>query len=238
MYPQDSNTLKGKRILIADDMDFNRYVCAAVFSGMGAEIDQAEDGLIALNLLRSAPYDIAILDISMPKMTGPEVVECYLKENHQSAPEFIALSAYNHPKMKIEYRAVGFNYCLEKPLDPQKLKKILKHHQSPTTNDTETGLIEYLSSIGTKSLNALKTEYRHSLNEVIKHLRVVLIKEDIPEQAAVIHKLAGLCWIQQSETINELMEMISIESKQDAPKEVISLLIDQLSMQIDKELSS
>jgi signal transduction histidine kinase/DNA-binding NarL/FixJ family response regulator/ligand-binding sensor domain-containing protein len=229
------DTLKGKRVLIADDMDFNRYISAAVLSSMGAEIDQAEDGLIALNKLESASYDIVILDINMPKMTGLEVVEAFWKNHPGEGPEFIALSAYNNPETEADCIAAGFQHFIEKPLDPEKLKALLKHHQKGSAFDTEKDLLSYLSENSPKRLQELQAEYIKSFKAELESLRDAVVKDDYKAQTEVIHKLLGLCRVQKSETISALVEMISAQSKQKAPKEAIASLVDQLSAEIDKE---
>jgi signal transduction histidine kinase/CheY-like chemotaxis protein len=229
------DTLKGKRVLVADDMDFNRYISAAVLSSMGAEIDQAEDGLIALNKLESAFYDIVILDISMPKMTGLEVVEAFWKNHPDEGPEFIALSAYNNPETEADCIAAGFQFFIEKPLDPEKLKKILQHHSTHPSSDEED-LLSYLSKNGEVCIEELQARYIESFKEELELLKVALSKDDHKAQAEVIHKLLGLCRVQKNETIGDLVETISSRSKQKAPKDEIADLIEQLSREIDREM--
>lgn len=231
------DTLKGKRVLVADDMDFNRYISAAVLSSMGAEIDQAEDGLIALNKLESASYDVVILDINMPKMTGLEVVEAFWKNHPDEGPEFIALSAYNTPETEAECIAAGFQYFIEKPLDPEKLKKILQHH-STHPNGEEEDLLSYLSKNGKESLKELKARYLESFKEELDLLKATLFQDNHKAQAEVIHKLLGLSRVQKNETISALVETISSRSKQKAPKDEIGALINQLCREIDRGMDA
>ena len=100
----DRQALAGKEVLIADDMDFNRYVSAEVLRSMGARTDEAKDGVEALNKLRQVAYDIAVLDISMPRMSGIEAVQAFLADPKGPAPDFIALSAHNTAEMEASCR--------------------------------------------------------------------------------------------------------------------------------------
>lgn len=235
--PDNQQMLEGKRVLIADDMDFNRYVSTVVLRSMGAEIDQAENGLVALDMLRSVTYDIAILDINMPKMSGPEAVEVFLQDHNGPSPTFIALSAYTTPQTEEKCIAAGFNHFIEKPLEPEKLKKLLQRHQIQTESPPEQSLLSYLSKNSTKPLEALHAEYRKSFKQELANLQLTLINDDTNEQRDVIHKLLGLASINRTPKISELMEALLAWSKQQASNEEIAPLIEQLNTQIDQEMS-
>ncbi|MGZ0657112.1 hybrid sensor histidine kinase/response regulator [Coraliomargarita sp. W4R72] len=232
-----SDALKGKRVLIADDMEFNRYISTAVLTSMGAEIDEAENGLIAFNKLNESNYDFALLDINMPEMSGLEVVEAFLKSHQGDTPEFFALSAYNTPDVEEKCMAAGFNQFIEKPLDPEKLKKKLKHHYNRSTPPIETSLLDYLAKNGPKSLEELQAEYGQSFKEELDELSKALAENNQKEQNEIIHKLLGLCRVQKHEVINDLVEKISVHSKQGAPKEELASLIEQVSAQINEVLN-
>jgi len=231
---EGSEILKGKRVLIADDMNFNRYISTAVLDSMGAEIDVAENGRIALNKLQSSHYEIVILDISMPELSGIEVVEAYLEQHEGHCPKFIALSAYNSLDAEERCIAAGFNHFIEKPLEPEKLKKLLKRHHRKSPNSTGSDLLAYLSKNGPMSLKELQAEYNQSLREELDKLKIAFALDRSQEQDEVIHKLLGLCRVQQCEAISTLVEKISASSKGGAPREEIAVLIRELSKELDR----
>lgn len=238
--PKDKRVLTGKRVLIADDMDFNRYISAELLRSMGADIDQAEDGIDALSKLRSTTYDIAILDINMPNMSGPEAVEAFLKRHSGPVPDFIALSAYNTDEMESKCLAAGFNQFIEKPLDPEKLKQVImqQHTQTVGSQNSEVNLLAYLSEISTKPIDELQKEYRKSFKQELQNLQVALVNNDHKAQRDLIHKLLGMSNIHKSPAICELIEELSIQSKQNAPKEALAPLVEKLNTAVDQELSS
>ncbi|MGJ8653809.1 MAG: ATP-binding protein [Opitutaceae bacterium] len=235
-----SLTLSGKKVLIADDMDFNRYISAEILRSMGADIDEAEDGLVALNLLKSSTYHIAILDISMPNMTGPEVVESFLKDHHGPPPEFIALSAYSNPEMEAKCRTSGFDDFIEKPLDPEKLQKRLLRYSraSHDSKGSTTDILQYLSESGTKPLSELQDQYQKSFKKELDQLKLALIKDDLEAQRDIIHKLLGLCNVHKDQQVNERVEALSKLSKEKAPKEAFVEIIENLKTQIDQMFGS
>ncbi|WPJ94485.1 ATP-binding protein [Coraliomargarita algicola] len=230
-----SEILKGKRVLIADDMGFNRYISAAVLNSMGAEIDVAENGRNALIKLNSFSYEIVILDINMPQMSGIEVVEAYFKKHQgENNPKFIALSAYNSVDIEEKCIAAGFNHFIEKPLDPEKLKKLLKCHHRKSRNNTGSDLLAYLSKNGPMSLQELQAEYNQSFKEELDKLRTAYALNKKTEQEEIIHKLLGLCRVQACERISQLVEKISEQSKQAAPKEDLIALIKRLEQELER----
>lgn len=66
---------EGKRILIVEDMSMLRATARAALAPLGAEIDEAEDGSVALEKLASQHYDAMLLDLSMPVMDGYATAE-------------------------------------------------------------------------------------------------------------------------------------------------------------------
>ncbi len=71
----NSNPLEGKRILLVDDEDFLREVLCEIFNSHGAITRSAENGIIALDLLKSEKFDAVISDIRMPGGDGLSLAE-------------------------------------------------------------------------------------------------------------------------------------------------------------------
>ena len=73
--PKPKVELESMRVLFADDEAVIREVFCAIFEDAGSEVDAFEDGLQAWRQFESCPdrYAVVVLDVSMPKMGGPEV---------------------------------------------------------------------------------------------------------------------------------------------------------------------
>src|SRR5512138_1486750 len=63
------------RILVADDEESMRWILSKALKKKGFTVDLARDGEEAMLLLRANSYDLAILDIKMPGMTGLELLD-------------------------------------------------------------------------------------------------------------------------------------------------------------------
>lgn len=68
-------------ILIAEDDPFLSKVASMTFLGQGYKVDTATDGKTAVDMIEKNPYDVVLLDLIMPKMTGFEVLETLKKKN-------------------------------------------------------------------------------------------------------------------------------------------------------------
>jgi len=68
-------SLSGKTVLVADDLDFNRRVIKLMLNKLGITIFEASNGLEALNILKSQPCDLLVIDMRMPVLDGFETAQ-------------------------------------------------------------------------------------------------------------------------------------------------------------------
>jgi DNA-binding NtrC family response regulator len=110
-------------VLIADDESRIRLVLRACLEAEGYRVEEAADGLEALESVRRSAPDVVILDLSMPRMMGIAV----LKElSGQSTSKVIVLTAYGCEQTAIAARKMGAAAFLEKPLLPDMLRQTVR----------------------------------------------------------------------------------------------------------------
>ena len=64
------------KFLVVDDFSTMRRIVKGLLKEMGcSHIDEAEDGVVALRMLKAAPYDFVVSDINMPNMTGFDLLK-------------------------------------------------------------------------------------------------------------------------------------------------------------------
>ena len=63
------------RFLVVDDHPTNRLKLAMAVRALGHEAEQAENGVVALEMMRARPFDLILLDIVMPEMDGHQVLK-------------------------------------------------------------------------------------------------------------------------------------------------------------------
>ncbi len=116
----------GKRVLLVEDNDFNRDIAEAILSGAGFQVEMAEDGHIAVQMVREAPsedyYDIILMDIQMPTMNGYEATRAIRAlAGLRSKVKIIAVTANAFETDKTLARSAGMNGHVSKPIDLNKL---------------------------------------------------------------------------------------------------------------------
>jgi len=126
--------LKGKSILIAEDIDINREILMMLLEGTGLEIDQATNGQEGYDRLIANPdaYDIILMDIQMPVLDGLETTRRIRalpnRPQRKGRIPIIALTA-NIFKDDIENcLAAGMDGHLGKPFDMDKVMEVLQKY--------------------------------------------------------------------------------------------------------------
>jgi signal transduction histidine kinase/CheY-like chemotaxis protein len=102
------------RVLIVDDNESNRQVAAGLLEPLQAEVTLAEDGLEAVALARSAPFDLILMDICMPRMDGIKALASIKAAG--DPPPVIAMTANAMTHQIERYADSGFAAVLAKPL--------------------------------------------------------------------------------------------------------------------------
>jgi CheY-like chemotaxis protein len=113
-----------KRILVVDDNVDAATSLAVLLRAMGHEVFVAYDGQTALGLLAQARPDIALLDITMPGMSGYELAPL-LRARSGSALRIVALSGFGLPEDRARALEAGFDQHMVKPVDPAFLRSLL-----------------------------------------------------------------------------------------------------------------
>jgi CheY-like chemotaxis protein len=123
--------LKGKHILLAEDILINAEIVKELLHARGAEIDHAENGKIAVEMFsQSEPghYDAVLMDVRMPEMDGLEAVTVIRGLDHPDARvvPIIAMTANAFDEDVQNSLQVGMNAHLSKPVDPEHLYQTLE----------------------------------------------------------------------------------------------------------------
>ena len=116
---------KGKKILVVDDNKLNIKVARRALQNFEFEIDEAEDGQVCLDKINAGnEYDLILMDIMMPKMSGEETIK-KLKENKNFNTPVIALTADALSGAKEKYMQEGFADYIAKPFSRDQIKEKL-----------------------------------------------------------------------------------------------------------------
>lgn len=100
------------KILLADDEPEMLELVADWLGRHGHKVDRASDGTRALDCLAKKSYDLAILDISMPEITGMEVLDHIRKTSPQT--KIVLMTGYSYVEGDFA-KALGADAYLSKP---------------------------------------------------------------------------------------------------------------------------
>jgi class 3 adenylate cyclase len=110
------------RMLVVDDNRVNRLLLTRALEQNGHHVANAENGRIAMEMLRSKPCDVLLLDIDMPEMNGFEVLEALLTDNNLREIPVIMTSASDELDRVVKCIEMGAEDYLVKPLNPVLLR--------------------------------------------------------------------------------------------------------------------
>lgn len=134
-------------ILLVEDIEINIIVARSVLEKLGYQVDVAMTGKDAIKMCEEKQYDLVLLDIHLPDMTGFEVAEYlhqqYEEEKYDYLPPLVALTA-NVVANKQDYFKHGMDDVLQKPLSLDALNQCLLSlfDLQPQTVESEESVTE------------------------------------------------------------------------------------------------
>ena len=125
--------LRSARVLLVEDNPVNMMVAAATLAQWGVDVHEARDGHMAIQAVEAAansgrPFDLVLMDVQMPVMSGHEAAAELRKSWSASALPIIALTAAALVSEREQALAAGMNDFLTKPIDAPSLRRTLARH--------------------------------------------------------------------------------------------------------------
>ncbi|MCA1944667.1 MAG: response regulator, partial [Desulfovibrio sp.] len=115
------------RVLVVEDNSVSRLFMTTMLKKSGCTVDEASDGLEAVELVRGTPYDAVFMDIQMPRLNGLDATRMLRADEDPRVREccIIALTAYAMPEDKQQFLDAGMDGFLSKPVTFQELHAAL-----------------------------------------------------------------------------------------------------------------
>src|SRR6266446_5713961 len=198
------------RILVVDDHRSNRDLLARRLTRDGHEVVTAEDGATALKLVEENAFDLVLLDLLMPRMSGYEVL-CRLKSDprHSELP-VIMISALDEIDSVVRCIEVGAEDYLPKPFDPVLLRARLNSClERKRLRDRERVIAQQLRVEKEKSevllLNVLP-------KAIVARLQLGenAIADHVPDVAILFADLVGFTRLSARLTAARLVELLNL----------------------------
>ncbi len=232
-------SFENAKVLVAEDNITNQILIKEIFKKLNINIELAKNGIETLEKLSEKNFDLVFLDWHMPEMDGIETIKILrkleknepVKENRISEPllsqlknrqfKIIALTAAVTSDDSEIINNAGFDDFLSKPIDIEKLKRVLKKFlnfskhttKKDRTQNTEKekenleGLKELIGDDG-EMFNTLIESFKKSFHESIKQIKEGLEDKDLKKIKFAAHSIKGSAYNIRFNKIGKIAEDI------------------------------
>tara|TARA_R110002094_G_scaffold87697_1_gene91197 strand:- start:850 stop:3204 length:2355 start_codon:yes stop_codon:yes gene_type:complete len=191
------------RVLLVEDMKINRQVAEAFLALEGHQVTSAVNGAEALRLTQAQAFDLILMDVHLPEMSGVEVCRHIRQQStsNQGTP-IIAVTASVQPKEIEQYFRAGMDAVVSKPLVRDKLNQAirqatqglevqinLKADEAPLLDNSLLNL--HFDVLGPEKMAQIVEELRQSAMSIEAKIDEAMTVADSFEVAEQAHKLAG-----------------------------------------------
>ncbi|MDB5875567.1 MAG: hypothetical protein JWQ07_5009 [Ramlibacter sp.] len=129
------DAVRGARVLVVEDNDINQQVARELLEDAGLAVDVADNGQVALDLVRRNTYDLVFMDMQMPVMDGVTATRELRKFMSAAQLPIIAMTANAMEQDRRKCMEAGMNDFLVKPIDPADLTSMLLRWARPRRMD-------------------------------------------------------------------------------------------------------
>ena len=175
-------------LLIVDDNATNRMVMREQLEGWGARVEEAENGVIALALLkeRSQSFDIVLLDMQMPGMNGAELGSAIKSDKALGDIKLVMMTSMGHRGDAQYFSDLGFSAYFSKPATASDLFSAL------TVVADGGDALQQANPLVTR--HYLQTLIEPDKNDVAwpKNLRLLLVEDNVINQEVALGVLEGM----------------------------------------------
>lgn len=196
------------KILVAEDSEINQRIIMSLLGKMGHDAFIASNGLEAVEAVEASDFDLILMDVRMPEMSGPDATKRIRgMEGFKSTIPIIALTADIMAENKQYYLDVGMNDCVGKPINHEELALAMNKAIGETVNmasETEApvetadedafDLQEALERLmlPKEVLFPLIGQFVDDYGDVDERLRALVDGGDLPGAADLAHTVKGV----------------------------------------------
>ena len=121
----ETERTRGTRVLLVEDNEINQEVAIGLLGDAAIEVDLADNGEIAVRMVRDGSYDAVLMDMQMPVMDGIEATQAIRSDPRFQDLPIIAMTANAMAADREKCLKAGMNDHIGKPIDPDELFSVL-----------------------------------------------------------------------------------------------------------------
>ena len=126
MNTEEISTQQKKKVLIVDDGITMRMYYRDVLEKAGFIVEEAANGVEGLEKVLAGRFDLAVVDINMPKMNGYEFVRQLRKDPASQSIPVMTVSTEDQERDKVKAYEAGANFYMVKPIRPDELEQVAR----------------------------------------------------------------------------------------------------------------
>ena len=139
----NTDSMKGKKILVAEDVEINQFVVRNILELWGCETTIVENGKKAIEAVKLKTFDLILMDIQMPEMNGFEATDVIKKLAPEKASiPIIAVTANSLRGIGERYKKSGMTDYLIKPYNEEKLFAVMEKVMGLSSTTAVTDFVE------------------------------------------------------------------------------------------------
>jgi CheY-like chemotaxis protein len=128
------------RILLAEDVKLNQQVACGILNKFGHEVDIANDGREAVRMVSSGDYDLVLMDVQMPEMSGIDAtIAIRALPGHRASVPIVAMTAHAMEGDRESLIAAGMDDYISKPFNITQLGELIDRWRNKLAVQDETG---------------------------------------------------------------------------------------------------
>ncbi|MEK6322680.1 MAG: response regulator [Acidobacteriota bacterium] len=124
-----------KKVLVVEDHHDTSFLLCRLLKTEGYDVEHAIDGIVGLNAAASAPPDLIVTDIQMPRMDGIEMIKRIRGSKDISGTPIIVMSAYGKRVIDDALNA-GADGFVEKPIDLESFLETVRSKLAASVSTT------------------------------------------------------------------------------------------------------
>ncbi len=242
--------LKGFKILVVDDHQVNFEIANEILSTWGADVDYAENGKIALNILIEEDFHLVLMDMQMPVMDGIEAtLQIRALDSAVSKVPIVAMTAAALPEEREKCLQSGMNDYISKPYNPAILFDIISSQLgleselnqarslSENKSDSKNVDLTYLRELSGNNetfILEMVNSFRNDMPELLNEMKVALAENEYQVLGNAAHKSKSMASYLGTNNVRKHIVQVENILESDGSFNSLESELEQLEIELKK----